>query len=620
MIKKLFKESNNKIILLLILFFITHLVYSIFIDRNIYYLIIGKEENNKSINIYTRSKDETFSENKNYILKNINNDHHLYGRINSTQETDELRIDIDGEKAILKIYNINFKIGPYERITLDRKDILKLTRNEIVSEISKINVNQYREIIELKSDGKDPYFIINTSDLRIDYFDTIIKSIIWTSITFFIIFFIYSIFTTKVFITKSVLLLCVGFMSILILSKISPNKANPDEIYGHLPNCFHYTINSELPDLQKNYLIYLTEYPWGLVRSLNFNNLYYFLNGKFVTHPIIQLIFEFNYSYRLLNIILFGSMLYLAAYNKKKRLFFIPLLFSSQVLYTSSYINDDFFSLSLCIYIAYIMILKNESKNNLQNKFRYSLFFLVLATVFSKLNFYLSILGIFSYYLFKNIALIRDNLKSNLKKYSLIIFLITSLIVMKLVFHYDSVDKEYLKQEFAHSEFRNSSMNNEIIYKRLGEIFSNHYFLNLFKSAFGNFGMMNIFIDQPVEKWNVVGLLQTNFFYILILFCITLLMFNDTYLFVKNRKSVFIMTFYIFFIFNVLLCLFYSFFNDIQYQGRYLFPIIPIYCIIFYESRNICTSFFSRIPIFIMISCTFYFIYFFALQRLIDYS
>ena len=151
----------------------------------------------------------------------------------------------------------------------------------------------------MKAIGPDPYFVINTSKGTIDYIDTLVKSVIWTFLSFIIIYILFRILNSKIFVTKTLLILSLCFMAVLVLSKVSPVNANPDEIYGHLPNCFHYTINTSLPDLQKEYLIYLTEYPWGIVRSLNFNNIYYFFNGKFVTYPITQIIFDFLYSYRL---------------------------------------------------------------------------------------------------------------------------------------------------------------------------------------------------------------------------------------------------------------------------------------------------------------------------------
>ena len=141
----MFKGLNNKKVVLLTVFFIFHLIYSVFIDKNIYYIFIGKEKNNQELNIFTREKGKDFEENKKFILQNRNRDHHYYGRINSIVQPEEIRVDIGDENSVFLIYNINFKIGPYKRITLDRKDIAKLSGHNVEFKLIKIDVNQYKE-------------------------------------------------------------------------------------------------------------------------------------------------------------------------------------------------------------------------------------------------------------------------------------------------------------------------------------------------------------------------------------------------------------------------------------------------------------------------------------------
>ena len=53
----MFKGLNNKKVVLLTVFFIFHLIYSVFIDRNIYYIFIGKEKNNQEVWRSIRDRD-----------------------------------------------------------------------------------------------------------------------------------------------------------------------------------------------------------------------------------------------------------------------------------------------------------------------------------------------------------------------------------------------------------------------------------------------------------------------------------------------------------------------------------------------------------------------------------
>jgi len=629
MAKELFKLDNlNKIyivltkkkLILCLFLFIIHLMYSVFIDRNIYYIFIGQETNNQELNIFTRHKGEPFKENKKFILQNKNRDHHYYGRINSITRTDEIRVDIGDDKSILQLYNINFKIGPYKRITLERKDIAKLSGHNIEFTLINIDVNQYKEVIEIKAIGPDPYFVINAGKGKIDYIDTLVKSVIWTFLSFLILYILFQILSSKIIVTKTLLVLSISFMAVLILSKISPINANPDEIYGHLPNCFHYTINTSLPDLEKEYLIYLTEYPWGFIRSLNFNNIYYFLNGKCVTYPVIQILFDFLYSYRLLNVCLYASILYFVAYNKSSRYFFIPLVFSAQVIYIGSYTNDDFFSLYLCSFAAYFLIIKQESKDFKFFKKNIIIIVITMLILFSKLNFYLSLLSVFFYYFLKNKKEFKQNFHLDTKRFTVNSVIVISLLITKFFYHYDSADQQYLKDLYAHPEFKNELIFSNLIEERLQRILSEHYFYNLFKSSFGNFGMMNIEIVSSIEKWAIVGLFQTNIYYILILIALSFLIYKDFFLLLRNNKKYLVITLIIFFVFNLILCVLYSLFNGIQYQGRYLFPIIPLYCILFYECRKITFTKSTKILISILVLCTLYFVYFYGIERLINYN
>ncbi len=192
---------------------------------------------------------------------------------------------------------------------------------------------------------------------------------------------------------------------IIVMAAISKYNQHPDE-FVHIHAAEYYRDHT-LPPKVGSPEIRNTYSPYGISR-LDSGEIAYFFAGKF-----LKLLKPFSFpSYltlRFFNILLFGSLFFLALYKQSVRVLFVPILISPQVWYIFSYFNSDAFALYLTLLAAYQLVVEKSMFNRVLREGtggKNFLFFLILAFLFSlivlsKINFYFFIVFSFLYLIWK---------------------------------------------------------------------------------------------------------------------------------------------------------------------------------------------------------------------------
>lgn len=209
---------------------------------------------------------------------------------------------------------------------------------------------------------------------------------------------------------------------ILTMAMVSKENRHPDESV-HISAVEYYETHWTPPAVESEEIRH-TYSRYGFSR-LNTMEISYFFAGKFV--KLLE-IFQLNHltALRLFNVSLFVILLCLAIKNSVYRLMFIPLLLSPQIWYIFSYTNSDAFALFVSILAGWQMV-ASESEFNLflnQQKIPFlkllgiGLLFALLILI--KKNFYFFTLFLLFYFLWRCVFYPFPNVKSVLKKLTII--------------------------------------------------------------------------------------------------------------------------------------------------------------------------------------------------------
>ena len=353
------------------------------------------------------------------------------------------------------------------------------------------------------------------------------------------------------------------------ISFLSVPNVHPDEKYHVL--CATYYKNHTLPPKYDDEAIIHTYSEEGFSR-LNYLDFSHFIAGKasFLSFNIHlkNPNWKFNIANLLLLIIILSRFLYLLFTNNQKYFLYLFFLLFPQIWYIFSYVNDD----ALPLFITFLLFevyfyFKNTPKY-------YIILGLVIGTLFlSKSHFYIPILFI-GIILFKHFISNKNSKMMLIPLTALVLISIryainmyinkTFLLYSKL---YEMMGKTIKVESFNHLE------NN--LYTQgvpIQQLITEMKWLQIKAYSFiGVFGKMNIFLPQLFYRGFIAILV------LLLIYMFYKIFLTKKYFIISNT----LLTIFILFITSFL----FSYFFDFQPQGRYLFPIVPVfgYCIFYYR-------------------------------------
>lgn len=370
------------------------------------------------------------------------------------------------------------------------------------------------------------------------------------------------------------------------MATISRFNAHPDE-FVHVAAAKYYQSHwlppaVYDPEIRNSFSVY------GHSR-LTEKDLVYFFTGKFsllaayfVTNPMLSLRL-FNCSLFLILVILFVKE------SRKNKPFFLVLLISPQIWYVFSYVNSDAFGLFLSMIISYQIIKESSIFNQffhsptITGNFKGAIAMAILLAlqILSKSNYYLMLI------FFAIIALIYFIKKDGYRKiifYKGLILIGLTLFFIAPRYLYDvklyGLNKNLIiaeySEKYAGDRFKNSSMNQTDSYPGLHlrkkgvkffELFSKpwNWHKAMSKSFFGVYGYMSI--------------IGSKMYYQLMLLIFAGLLAWMTFYSVYHRslpEKLPPLIFYLLFLLIIFLSINFSWVNDFQPQGRFLFPILGI--------------------------------------------
>jgi hypothetical protein len=393
---------------------------------------------------------------------------------------------------------------------------------------------------------------------------------------------------------------------IIAMSFVSEFNKSPDEIH-HFYAVDYYTNHFfspeyDNPEIRKSYSVFGVSY-------LNYHWFEYFTAGKFVA---VLSIFTDNKltSVRLFNAFLFALLAFLFVRKSNEEIGLGTfLLVSPQVWYIFSYANNDafalFVSMILCYQIAFEKTIFNQflQDKNLLGGIFFGILIGILLTL--KTNYYTFLLFIglwllwkFRLKFFKKFAYILlfaaivFTFRINLDLYT---NSETNFVGLSYLNYFSgnfeqqksklmAIQEEYADENYKPSKFENDLQNTDssmklktkgVPYKDLFKVWRWHEVS--FKSFVGVYGYMNIFAPR-IYYW-----LMTLVFAAFGLYLFGAMVYAKRYAETLITWLCFGLTIFV--------STYLSWTYAVQAQGRYLFPIIPMFTILVYSNRKYLHNF-----------------------------
>jgi hypothetical protein len=385
-----------------------------------------------------------------------------------------------------------------------------------------------------------------------------------------------------------------AFGLILAMAFISGLDVHPDEWNGHIKAAVYY-IDNWLPPAIDDPRIVNSISVFGISYLFHIDP-FYFLAVK-ATKILSGIVLDFYLRLRLVNALLF-FLLVLVVVTQMKRLKWIVLflVISPQVWYVSSYFNNDAFPL----FIAMILATQVVDPESFLNRYLSSptigdrsggviLVGILMGFLFcSKLNYRVFIAFLIFVGLWR--ALFEASVPQKILVLKKWIFLfIVALLVYLPIYGYDQYVNDFKKNEkiinainrYAAPQFKISKVQKDFSSTLPGlrlkdkGISLQKMFLHSsdwrdlsFKSFFGLYGYMDLVSD---EYYYQVVTYVLGIFFVLVLYYMAFSL--------PVRDVIFILFVLLFAGLVVGQSLYHSWINDYQPQGRYLFPILPMFMV-----------------------------------------
>jgi hypothetical protein len=443
--------------------------------------------------------------------------------------------------------------------------------------------------LKLTSAGSDPNFEFKLTPhyLGIDKAWLFVRMLV-ISILFFAIVYCCSPLVSGLNIVP--VLLFGAWLFIITMAGVSKENVHPDE-YVHIAAAHYYADHwlppeIEDPDIRHTYSVY------GVSR-LNRGEIYYVFAGKMYQFlHIFQM--PSTFAYRFFNVALFGVIFLLSIRSFYARIAALPFLVSSQVWYVFSYCNSDAFALFAAFLASWQLIdpqslLHRYLKGGGLGLRLVALVVLpfILGMLFLlKMNYY-PLLGLFYLVLLVKILFTEDyywEKKDAITRLILISILGLSFLGVRVVADHaiNGMDRsakiEQLREKLADVKYKRTSpleeMGPTMYLKDKGATFKDlisryHWDIKSFASSFGVFGYTDIVSPHhfyTMVRWAGSALVA----YILLLSFLRGGWVGAGITIVVCGLSVIL----------ILAGMYHCWVFDFQAQGRYFFPILPMFAVV----------------------------------------
>lgn len=534
--------------------------------------------------LYWAADGEGYSERRIATVKTHSGKDTYSFNLTNISKVGRLRVDTHSIIGEVTLKSLAIHQEGYESIILnDPSSFSKLVPLQQI-ETTRVDENG----LWIKSNGTDPNLelLVSARYLGIDKVWLFIRLLVIAIVTCGIVYAVAPLIED--FAIVPVLLFGVWLL-VFTMAGVSKQNVHPDE-YVHIA-ATHYYADHWLPPVVDDPSIRDTYSVYGVSR-LNNGEIYYFFSGK--TYKLLQF-FDLpeNFAYRFFNVALFGAIFFLTIGNLYARIAALPYLVSSQIWYVFSYCGSDAFALFISFLVSWQLIDPNSLLHRylkgggaLLRLIGLVVLPVFLGTVFIlKMNYY-PFVGLFylvlgvkmffteEYYLGK---------KDALKRLILITVLGLSFLGVRMVADYtingsDRGDKIVeLQEKYGHYKYKRSTPPEDrvptFLIKDRGVTFSElipkyHWDIQTFQSSFGVFGYFTI--TSPQQYYFIV-----KWFGSALLLFILISSFTRGGILGAGITGVVCSCSVIL----ILASLHRSWTADFQPQGRYLFPIIPMFAI-----------------------------------------
>ena len=415
------------------------------------------------------------------------------------------------------------------------------------------------------------------------------------------------------------------FALITVMAAITVENVHPDE-YVHLDAADYYKSNYLPPEVDDP-AIHHTFSVYGVSR-LNGYELPYFFTGK-----LSNLLESFHLpgylNLRMFNVLLFSLLLLYILRSPGARIMAAPLLISPQLWYLFSYCNSDAFGLVVAFLVACQFALPGSLLNSYlldvspkRHVLPQLLFGCLAASLFLlKKNYLFFTLFIVGYLLWKIMFLVEPELRRQYCKRAIILVCVgLSLAGLRMGANYavNGMDmatrKAAIQEQLAEYQYKPSTPLEEkhpFLYRKArGDslekiIVTDRWFEKTYRSAFGVYGYFTVSaVDSYYNTVRPVGIA------LFLLLGVTLLL--------RGGISGTLLFAYFLCCSGVLIAasLNHSWTMDYQTQGRYLFPMIPMFCVVLYHARQLMQGTLYKLLLTTMFVLSVYSFVFVGLMRL----
>lgn len=391
------------------------------------------------------------------------------------------------------------------------------------------------------------------------------------------------------------LLFMAVFALIVVMASITVENVHPDE-YVHLDAADYYKSNFLPPEVDDP-AIHHTFSVYGVSR-LNGYELPYFFTGK-LSNVLDSLRLPDYLSLRMFNVFLFSLLLLYVLKSPGARIMAAPLLISPQIWYLFSYCNSDAFGIVVAFLVACQCALPGSILNtylsgSAQKKQILQLLMLaclVAALFLLKKNYMSFTFFIAGYILWKMLFQVAAEQRLQyLKRVVVLVCLAVSLVGIRKGVSYavNGMDmaerKAAIQEQLAEYEYKPSTPleeKNPFLYRKArGDsleqiIVVDRWFEKSFRSAFGVYGYFTVSaVDSFYNTLRPVGVAL-------------FLLLGLTMVFRGGVSGNLLFAFFISCTAILIAAsVKHSWTMDYQTQGRYLFPIIPMSCVVLYHARQ----------------------------------
>lgn len=383
---------------------------------------------------------------------------------------------------------------------------------------------------------------------------------------------------------------------VIVMASITLENVHPDE-YVHLDAADYYKTNylppeADDPAISHTYSVY------GLSR-LNSHEVSYFFNGK-----LARLLSSFQLadylSLRIFNVFLFALLLLYVLANPGARFMAAPLLISPQLWYIFSYCNSDAFSLVVSFMVACQVALPNSMLNSYlldERQKRKSLAAVLLGCLCAllfllKKNYMFFIFFIAGYLVWRIIFQITPDQREIYTRRTVVILCIGLFLAgLRIGTDYavNGMDRSakmaIIQEELADFIYKPSTpleKKHTYLYRKArGDslkkiIVVDRWFGKTYRSAFGMYGYFTVVASN--SYYNAIRSVAVAL----------LLLVGGVLLFRGGVAGKLLFVLFILCSSTLIAAsLYHSWTMDYQTQGRYLFPFIPMGCVILYHARGL---------------------------------